>query len=130
MSEEKSRWGDAIRVTETACNNERREEGKKSPPQALWRCHQLDCDGGCQGLIAEESRGRQAAQEDDPEKFREALLKFERHFGLPSSEKLVTFYSCCTWKGRVPRQGLLYLSINHLAFYSFLLGKEGASSWN
>ncbi|XP_019736127.1 TBC1 domain family member 8 isoform X1 [Hippocampus comes] len=80
--------------------------------------------GKVKGLIAEESRGRQAAQEDDPEKFREALLKFERHFGLPSSEKLVTFYSCCTWKGRVPRQGLLYLSINHLAFYSFLLGKE------
>ncbi|XP_061649222.1 TBC1 domain family member 8 isoform X2 [Phyllopteryx taeniolatus] len=81
--------------------------------------------GKVKGLIAEESRGRQAAQEDEPEKFREALLKFERHFGLPSSEKLVTFYSCCTWKGRVPRQGLLYLSINHMAFYSFLLGKEG-----
>ncbi|XP_057709314.1 TBC1 domain family member 8 [Corythoichthys intestinalis] len=80
--------------------------------------------GKVKGLIAEESRGRQAAQEDDPEKFREALLKFERHFGLPTSEKLVTFYSCCTWKGRVPRQGLLYLSINHMAFYSFLLGKE------
>ncbi|KAM9802385.1 TBC1 domain family member 8 isoform X1 [Syngnathus typhle] len=80
--------------------------------------------GKVKGLIAEESRGRQAAQEDDPERFREALLKFERHFRLPSSEKLVTFYSCCTWKGRVPRQGLLYLSINHLAFYSFLLGKE------
>ncbi|XP_061697837.1 TBC1 domain family member 8 [Syngnathoides biaculeatus] len=80
--------------------------------------------GKVKGLIAEESRGRQAAQEDEPEKFREALLKFERHFGLPSSEKLVTFYSCCTWKGRVPRQGLLYLSINHMAFYSFLLGKE------
>ncbi|XP_077435951.1 TBC1 domain family member 8 [Vanacampus margaritifer] len=80
--------------------------------------------GKVKGLIAEESRGRQAAQEDDPEKFREALLKFERHFGLPSSEKLVTFYSCCTWKGKVPRQGLLYLSINHMAFYSFLLGKE------
>ncbi|XP_077392692.1 TBC1 domain family member 8 [Festucalex cinctus] len=80
--------------------------------------------GKVKGLIAEESRGRQAAQEDDPEKFRETLLKFERHFGLPSSEKLVTFYSCCTWKGKVPRQGLLYLSINHMAFYSFLLGKE------
>lgn len=78
-----------------------------------------------QGLIAEEVRGRQAAQEDDPEKFREVLLKFERHFGLPSSEKLVTYYSCCCWKGRVPRQGFLYLSINHVAFYSFLLGKEG-----
>uniref|UniRef100_A0A8C4F2U8 TBC1 domain family member 8 n=1 Tax=Dicentrarchus labrax TaxID=13489 RepID=A0A8C4F2U8_DICLA len=80
--------------------------------------------GKVKGLIAEEVRGRQAAQEDDPEKFREALLKFELHFGLPSSEKLVTYYSCCCWKGRVPRQGFLYLSINHMAFYSFLLGKE------
>ncbi|XP_041663137.1 TBC1 domain family member 8 [Cheilinus undulatus] len=80
--------------------------------------------GKVRGLIAEEVRGRQAAQEDDPEKFREALLKFELHFSLPSSEKLVTYYSCCCWKGRVPRQGFLYLSINHMAFYSFLLGKE------
>uniref|UniRef100_A0A3Q3ALY1 TBC1 domain family member 8B n=1 Tax=Kryptolebias marmoratus TaxID=37003 RepID=A0A3Q3ALY1_KRYMA len=80
--------------------------------------------GKVKGLIAEDARGRQAAQEEDPEKFREALLKFERHFSLPSSEKLVTFYSCCCWKGRVPRQGFLYLSINHMAFYSFLLGKE------
>uniref|UniRef100_A0A3B5B651 TBC1 domain family member 8B n=1 Tax=Stegastes partitus TaxID=144197 RepID=A0A3B5B651_9TELE len=80
--------------------------------------------GKVKGLIAEEVRGRQAAQEDDPEKFREALRKFELHFGLPSSEKLVTYYSCCCWKGRVPRQGFLYLSINHVAFYSFLLGKE------
>ncbi|KAM9804640.1 TBC1 domain family member 8 [Neosynchiropus ocellatus] len=80
--------------------------------------------GKVKGLIAEEVRGRQAAQEEDPEKFREALLKFELRFGLPSTEKLVTFYSCCCWKGRVPRQGFLYLSINHMAFYSFLLGKE------
>lgn len=80
--------------------------------------------GKVKGLIAEDMRGRQAAQEEDPDKFREALLKFERHFGLPSSEKLVTFYSCCCWKGRVPRQGFLYLSINHMSFYSFLLGKE------
>lgn len=81
--------------------------------------------GKVKGLIAEEVRGRQAAQEDDPEKFREVLRKFELHFGLPSSEKLVTYYSCCCWKGRVPRQGFLYLSINHISFYSFLLGKEG-----
>ncbi|XP_068602620.1 TBC1 domain family member 8 [Brachionichthys hirsutus] len=80
--------------------------------------------GKVKGLIAEEVRGRQAAQEDDPERFREALLKFELHFGLPPSERLVTFYSCCCWKGRVPRQGFLFLSINHLSFYSFLLGKE------
>ncbi|XP_071376256.1 TBC1 domain family member 8 isoform X1 [Centroberyx affinis] len=80
--------------------------------------------GKVKGLIAEESRGRQAAQEEEPEKFREVLLKFELHFGLPPAEKLVTHYSCCCWKGRVPRQGFLYLSINHMAFYSFLLGKE------
>uniref|UniRef100_A0A7N5ZR74 TBC1 domain family member 8 n=1 Tax=Anabas testudineus TaxID=64144 RepID=A0A7N5ZR74_ANATE len=80
--------------------------------------------GKVKGLIAEEARSRQAAQEEDPEKFREALRKFELHFSLPSSEKLVTYYSCCCWKGRVPRQGFLYLSINHMAFYSFLLGKE------
>ncbi|XP_067109543.1 TBC1 domain family member 8 [Osmerus mordax] len=80
--------------------------------------------GKVKGLIAEEVRGRQAAQEDDPEKFREALQKFKLHFGLPSSEKLVIHYSCCCWKRHVPRQGWLYLSINHMAFYSFLLGKE------
>lgn len=80
--------------------------------------------GKVKGLIAEEVRGRQAAQEDDPERFREALLKFERHFALPSTEKLVTYFSCCCWKGRVPRQGFLYLSSNHVSFYSFLLGKE------
>nr|XP_020504830.1 TBC1 domain family member 8 [Labrus bergylta] len=80
--------------------------------------------GKVRGLIAEDAWGRQAAQEEDPAKFRDALLKFELHFGLPSSEKLVTYYSCCCWKGRVPRQGFLYLSINHMAFYAFLLGKE------
>ncbi|CAN9498502.1 unnamed protein product [Ophioblennius macclurei] len=80
--------------------------------------------GKVKGLIAEELRGRQAAQEEEPEKFREVLQKFELHFGLPSGEKLVTHFSCCCWKGRVPRQGFLYLSTNHMAFYSFLLGKE------
>ncbi|KAM4561833.1 TBC1 domain family member 8 [Fundulus diaphanus] len=80
--------------------------------------------GKVKGLIAEEVQGRQAAQEEEPEKFREVLLKFELHFSLPASEKLVTYYSCCCWKGRVPRQGFLYLSVNHMAFYSFLLGKE------
>ncbi|CAL9689744.1 unnamed protein product [Knipowitschia caucasica] len=80
--------------------------------------------GKVKGLIAEEVRGRQAALEDDPGRFRDALLKFERHFSLPSSEKLVTYFSCCCWKGRVPRQGFLFLSTNHVSFYSFLLGKE------
>ncbi|KTG45483.1 hypothetical protein cypCar_00016118 [Cyprinus carpio] len=76
------------------------------------------------GLIAEEVLGGQAAREDDPARFREDLARFEQRFGLPQREKLVTHYSCCCWKGRVPRQGSLYLTTNHIAFYSFLLGKE------
>lgn len=78
----------------------------------------------CQALIAEETSSRLAEQEEEPEKFREALVKFEARFNFPEAEKLVTFYSCCCWKGRVPRQGWLYLSINHLCFYSSFLGKE------
>ncbi|KAM4699545.1 TBC1 domain family member 8 isoform 2-T2 [Discoglossus pictus] len=80
--------------------------------------------GKVKGLIAEETSSKVAEQEEDPEKFRDALVKFESRFNFPEPEKLVTFYSCCCWKGRVPRQGWLYLSINHICFYSFFLGKE------
>lgn len=80
--------------------------------------------GKVKGLIAEEVLGGQAAGEDDPARFREDLSRFEQRFGLPQREKLVTHYSCCCWKGRVPRQGSLYLTTNHITFYSFLLGKE------
>ncbi|XP_029460660.1 TBC1 domain family member 8 isoform X2 [Rhinatrema bivittatum] len=80
--------------------------------------------GKIKGLIAEEASSKLAEQEEDPEKFREALVKFETRFNFPEAEKLITYYSCCCWKARVPRQGWLYLSINHLCFYSFFLGKE------
>lgn len=80
--------------------------------------------GKVKALIAEETSSRLAEQEEEPEKFREALVKFAARFNFPEAEKLVTYYSCCCWKGRVPRQGWLYLSINHLCFYSFFLGKE------
>lgn len=83
---------------------------------------------GCflQGIIAEESRLKQSEElVEDSGKFLEAELKMRRLFGMPDEEKLVNYYSCSYWKGRVPRQGWLYLSINHLCFYSFLLGKEG-----
>ncbi|KAM6413240.1 TBC1 domain family member 8B [Rhynochetos jubatus] len=79
--------------------------------------------GKIRGLIAEEGKGT-FVKEDDPEKFREGLMKFEKCFGLPEQEKLVTYYSCSYWKGRVPCQGWLYLSTNFLSFYSFLLGAE------
>ncbi|XP_063161026.1 TBC1 domain family member 8 isoform X2 [Candoia aspera] len=80
--------------------------------------------GKIKALIAEETSSKLAEQEEDPEKFREALVKFETRFNFPEVEKLITYYSCCCWKGKVPRQGWLYLSINHLCFYSFFLGKE------
>ncbi|XP_061690468.1 TBC1 domain family member 9B isoform X3 [Syngnathoides biaculeatus] len=84
--------------------------------------------GKISGMIAAEEK-RATAGEDhqvDCEKFREAELKMRKLFGMPEEEKLVNYYSCSCWKGRVPRQGWLYLSVNHLCFYSFLLGKEVA----
>ncbi|XP_041112115.1 TBC1 domain family member 8B-like isoform X1 [Polyodon spathula] len=79
--------------------------------------------GKIRGLIAEEGKSS-LVKEEDPEKFREALLRFQKWFGLPKKEKLVTYYSCSYWRGRVPCQGWLYLSTNFLSFYSFLLGAE------
>uniref|UniRef100_A0A4W3H9Q8 TBC1 domain family member 8B n=1 Tax=Callorhinchus milii TaxID=7868 RepID=A0A4W3H9Q8_CALMI len=80
--------------------------------------------GKVQGIIAEENKNKEAKEDEDCGKFKEAELKMRKLFGMPEVEKLVNHYSCSYWKGRVPRQGWLYLSVNHLCFYSFLLGKE------
>lgn len=76
------------------------------------------------GLIAEEQRTLDQDRDQDSVKFNEAQLKMRRLFSMPEEEKLVNYYSCSFWRGRVPRQGWLYLSVNHLCFYSLLLGKE------
>ncbi|XP_077135353.1 TBC1 domain family member 9 isoform X4 [Ranitomeya variabilis] len=80
--------------------------------------------GKIQGVIAEYNKINGIKDDDDTDKFKEAIVKFHKLFGMPEEEKLVNYYSCSYWKGRVPRQGWMYLSINHLCFYSFLLGKE------
>ncbi|KAM5192782.1 TBC1 domain family member 9 isoform 1-T1 [Mantella aurantiaca] len=80
--------------------------------------------GKIQGIIAEYNKINGVKEDDDTDKFKEAIVKFHKLFGMPDEEKLVNYYSCSYWKGRVPRQGWMYLSINHLCFYSFLLGKE------
>jgi len=79
-----------------------------------------------QGIIAEYNKNHDVKEDDDTDKFKEASAKFRKLFGMPDEEKLVNYYSCSYWKGKVPRQGWLYLSINHLCFYSYILGKEGA----
>ncbi|KAG7271180.1 hypothetical protein CRUP_034695 [Coryphaenoides rupestris] len=66
--------------------------------------------GKISGIIAEENKSKQSQEEEDSGKFREAELKMRRLFGMPEEEKLVNYYSCSYWKGRVPRQGWLYLT--------------------
>uniref|UniRef100_A0A673GMM2 TBC1 domain family member 9 n=1 Tax=Sinocyclocheilus rhinocerous TaxID=307959 RepID=A0A673GMM2_9TELE len=80
--------------------------------------------GKIQGIIAEYNKSHDIREDDDTDKFKEAIAKFRKLFVMPEEEKLVNYYSCSYWKGKVPRQGWLYLSINHLCFYSYLLGKE------
>ncbi|XP_076004132.1 TBC1 domain family member 9 isoform X2 [Genypterus blacodes] len=80
--------------------------------------------GKVQGIIAEFNKNHDVKEDDDTDKFKEASAKFRRLFGMPDEEKLVNYYSCSYWKGKVPRQGWLYVSINHICFYSYLLGKE------
>ncbi|ETE68645.1 TBC1 domain family member 9, partial [Ophiophagus hannah] len=80
--------------------------------------------GKIQGIIAEYNKINGIREDDDTAKFKEATVKFHKLFGMPEEEKLVNYYSCSYWKGKVPRQGWMYLSINHLCFYSFLMGRE------
>uniref|UniRef100_A0A671M188 TBC1 domain family member 8B n=1 Tax=Sinocyclocheilus anshuiensis TaxID=1608454 RepID=A0A671M188_9TELE len=80
----------------------------------------------CSSTILDNKKkeGTSASDEEDPERLREAVLRFERLFGLPQREKLVTYFSCSYWRGRVPNQGWIYLSTNFLCFYSYMLGNE------
>ncbi|KAI6200317.1 Rab-GAP TBC domain-containing protein [Aphelenchoides besseyi] len=52
------------------------------------------------------------------------LHKFQNIFDLPQDEKLVNYYSATYWLGRTPIQGKLYLSVNYLGFYSFIVTNE------
>uniref|UniRef100_A0A8C4Q742 TBC1 domain family member 8B n=1 Tax=Eptatretus burgeri TaxID=7764 RepID=A0A8C4Q742_EPTBU len=79
--------------------------------------------GKIKGIIAEEQHGMKG-EGSSGEQFREATMRFCHLFAMPQAEHLVTFVSCSYWKGRVPRHGWLYLSLNHACFHSFLLGKE------
>ncbi|KAH6942668.1 hypothetical protein HPB50_009204 [Hyalomma asiaticum] len=61
--------------------------------------------------------------DQDNAQFQVNANRFASIFNLPPQEKLVNYYSCSFWKGRLPQQGWLYLSMQHLAFHSFLFGQ-------
>jgi len=65
-----------------------------------------------------------ALGQDDESGGHKAVARFRKLFSMPQEEKLVSYYSCSYWKGPMPRQGWMYLSVNHLCFYSFLMGGE------
>lgn len=62
--------------------------------------------------------------DEEVENYKTSTRKFMKLFNMPKEEKLVNQYSCSLWKNNIPRQGWMYLSVNHLCFYSFLMGKE------
>ncbi|XP_061166989.1 TBC1 domain family member 9-like isoform X2 [Saccostrea echinata] len=62
--------------------------------------------------------------DEEAQNYKTSTRKFMKLFNMPREEKLVNQYSCSLWKNNIPRQGWMYLSVNHLCFYSFLMGKE------
>ncbi|KAK7864755.1 hypothetical protein R5R35_012261 [Gryllus longicercus] len=62
--------------------------------------------------------------DEDTRSFKSVTFKFRRLFNMPPEEKLVNYYSCSFWKSRMPRQGWMYLSVGHLCFYAYILGRE------
>lgn len=50
--------------------------------------------------------------------FRSVASKFLKLFDLRSDERLVNYYSCSYWLGRIPDKGTMYLSVNYVAFHS------------
>ncbi|XP_033118031.1 TBC1 domain family member 9-like isoform X3 [Anneissia japonica] len=63
-------------------------------------------------------------EDEDSKSFKSACEKWRRLFTVSEDEKLVNYYSCSYWKGKMPHRGWLYLSVNHMCFYSFLMGTE------
>ncbi|XKL61155.1 hypothetical protein PGB90_008212 [Kerria lacca] len=74
-------------------------------------------------MIANDSK-LNLIEDEDSKEFKLATHKFRKTFNMPLEEKLVSYYSCCYWKGRLPRQGWVYLSVNNLCFYAYILGDE------
>ncbi|XP_025206941.1 TBC1 domain family member 9 [Melanaphis sacchari] len=62
--------------------------------------------------------------EENSESFKDASIKFHRLFNVSRDTTLVCYYSCSYLKKKIPRRGWLYLSVEYLCFYSYMLGME------
>ncbi|KAH8379816.1 hypothetical protein KR009_007362, partial [Drosophila setifemur] len=56
--------------------------------------------------------------------FKVMTSQFKQIFKMPEEEQLVNSYSATYMKNKVPRPGQLYISLNHVSFYSYMLGQE------
>ncbi|XP_026276184.1 TBC1 domain family member 9 [Frankliniella occidentalis] len=74
-------------------------------------------------LVANDGPSTKDIDAED-QSFKDTTHKFQKRFNMPPEEKLVNHYSCSYFKGKLPRQGWMYLSINHCCFYSYILGRE------
>ena len=51
---------------------------------------------------------------------RNVALRFTKIFA--SEEKVVNYYACCYWNGRLPLQGHLYVTLTTASFHSYIMG--------
>ncbi|XP_039963807.1 TBC1 domain family member 9 [Bactrocera tryoni] len=63
-------------------------------------------------------------ESDESANFKVSASKFQTLFEMPKEERLVNTYACTYVKNKIPNQGNLYISLNHICFYSYMLGSE------
>ncbi|XP_075969354.1 TBC1 domain family member 8/9 isoform X2 [Anticarsia gemmatalis] len=61
---------------------------------------------------------------EDEDTYKNVDYEFHERFRMPKDEKLVCYYSCSYWKGKMPRQGWMYLSVHYMCFYSYIFGRK------
>ncbi|XP_050344939.1 TBC1 domain family member 9 isoform X3 [Nymphalis io] len=63
-------------------------------------------------------------EDEDTITYKNVVYEFRQRFSMPKDEKLVCYYSCSYWKGKMPRQGWMYLSVHYMCFYSYIFGRK------